>query len=122
MKTAQIIAVSAMLCLVGCAAKQEHFTPPSAVEVQRNVARVREYVKPEGRKAYAELEKSLTEYQSRVESQTKELIKAQDSAAYWHDKQVKALKELWIWRSIAIASILCVVAYIGIKTSWRFLI
>jgi uncharacterized lipoprotein NlpE involved in copper resistance len=122
MKTAQIISISAMLCLVGCATKQEYFTPPSAVEVQRNVSRVREYVKPEGRVAYAELEKSLNDYQAKVESQTKELIKAQDSAEYYHNKQIKALKELWIWRSIAIASILCVVAYIGIKTGWRLAI
>ena len=120
MKTAQIIAISAMLCLVGCARQEEHFTPPSAVQVQRNVSRVREYVKPEGKAAYLDLEKSIADYQAKVEAQTKELIKAQDSAAYWHDKQVAALKELWIWRSIALVSILCVVGYIGVKTAWKF--
>jgi hypothetical protein len=123
MKTAQIIAVSAMLCLVGCAhQKEEHFTPPSSVEVQRNVAKVKEYVKPEGKQAYIDLEKSITNYQEQVEKQTQELAKAQNEAIYWHDKQVKALKELWTWRLIALSAILCVVVYIGIKTSWRFLL
>jgi hypothetical protein len=121
MRTTQFIAVSAMVCLVGCAhQKEEHFTPPSSVEVQRNVAKVAEYVKPEGRKAYIDLEKSLANYQAQVEKQTQELSKAQDDAIYWHDKQQKALKKLWLWRSIAITSILAVVAYIGIKTAWRY--
>jgi hypothetical protein len=121
MKTAQIIAGCAMVCLVGCAhQKEEHFTPPSSVEVQRNVAKVAEYVKPEGKQAYIDLEKSIANYQAQVEKQTQELSKAQDDAIYWHDKQLKALKELWLWRSIAIASILAVVAYIGIKTAWRY--
>jgi len=121
MKTAQIIAGCAMVCLVGCAhQKEEHFTPPSSVEVQRNVAKVGQYVKPDGKQAYIDLEKSLANYQAQVEKQTQELSKAQDDAIYWREKQLKALKELWLWRSIAIASILAVVAYIGIKTAWRY--
>ena len=110
-----------MVCLVGCAhQKEEHFTPPSSVEVQRNVAKVGQYVKPDGKQAYIDLEKSLANYQAQVEKQTQELSKAQDDAIYWREKQLKALKELWLWRSIAIASILAVVAYIGIKTAWRY--
>jgi hypothetical protein len=120
MKTLQIIAVSAMLCLVGCAHHEEHFTPPSVVEVQRNFARVATHIRPEGKAAYIDLQKSLADYQAQVEKQTALLAKAEQDAIYWHNKQVKALKELWLWRSIVIASILCVVAYIGIKTSWRF--
>jgi hypothetical protein len=121
MKALQIIAGFAMLCVVGCAHHEDnHFTPPSSVEVHKNVARVAEYIKPEGKQAYIDLEKSIADYQAQVEKQTALLAKAEQDALYWHDKQTKALKELWIWRSIAIASILAVVGYIGIKTAWRF--
>jgi hypothetical protein len=111
-----------LLCLGGCAHHEEHFTPPSSVEVQRSVAKVGQYVKPEGKTAYLDLEKAIATYQAQVETQTKELAKAQDDAAYWHAKQEKALKELWIWRSIAIASVLAVVGYVGVKTAWRFVL
>lgn len=120
MKALQIIAGIAMLCVVGCAHHEDHFTPPSSVAVQRNVARVAPYVRPEGRTAYNDLEKSLADYQAQVEKQTALLDKAEKDALYWHEKQEKALKELWIWRGIAIASILAVVGYIGIKTAWKF--
>jgi hypothetical protein len=120
MKALHIIAGVAMLCVVGCAHHEDHFTPPSSVEVQRNVARVASYVRPEGKQAYIDLQKSLADYQAQVEKQTTLLDKAEKDAAYWHEKQEKALKELWIWRSIAIASILAVVGYIGIKTAWKF--
>lgn len=121
MKTLKIIAGCAMIVMSGCAIHHEdHFTPPSSVEVQRNVARVAPFVRPEGKAAYIDLEKSLADYQAKVEKQTELLAKAEKDALYWHEKQEKALKELWIWRSIAIASILAVVGYIGIKTAWRF--
>ena len=120
MKALHIIAVFAMLCVMGCAHHEDHFTPPSSVEVQRNVARVAPYVRPEGKQAYIDLQKSLADYQAQVEKQTILLDKAEKDANYWHEKQEKALKELWIWRSIAIASILAVVGYIGLKTAWRF--
>ena len=120
MKYIQIIAGVAMLCVVGCAHHENHFTPPSSVAVQRNVARVAPYVRPEGKAAYIDLEKSLADYQAQVEKQTELLAKAQQDAIYWNEKQVKALKELWVWRGIAIASILAVVGYIGIRTAWKF--
>jgi len=120
MKVLRIIAGCAMICVVGCAHHEDHFTPPSSVEVQRNVARVAPFVRPEGKAAYIDLEKSLADYQAKVEKQTELLAKAEKDALYWHEKQEKALKELWIWRGIAIASILAVVGYIGIKTAWRF--
>jgi hypothetical protein len=123
MKTLQIIAVSAMMCVVGCAHhEKDHYTPPSSVEVQRNVARVAPHIRPEGQAAYLELQKSLSDYQVQVEKQTALLAKAEADAIYWHEKQIKALRELWLWRGIAIFSVVCVVGYIGIKTSWRFLL
>jgi len=118
--TLHYLAVVCILCVAGCAHHEDHFTPPSSVEVQRNVARVAPYVKPEGKAAYIDLEKSLADYQAKVEKQTELLAKAEQDAIYWHEKQEKALKELWLWRSIAIASVLAVVGYIGIKTAWRF--
>ena len=112
----------ATLLVGGCAHNEERFTPPSSVEVQRSVAKVAPFVKPEGKEAYIDLEKSLANYQAQVEKQTQELAKAQQEVLYWHDKQIKALKELWTWRLIALSAILCVVLYIGIKTAWRFAI
>ena len=127
MKSLQIIAriviSCAMLCVVGCAHHEDnHYTPPSSVAVQRNVARISHFVNPEGKSALIDLQKSITDYQVQVEKQTALLAKAEQDAIYWHEKQVKALKELWFWRGIAIFSILAVVGYIGIKTSWRFLL
>jgi len=122
MKTLQIIAVCAMFCVAGCAHHEDnHYTPPSSVEVQRNVARVAPHVRPEGKQAYTDLQKSLADYQAQVEKQTSLLAKAEQDAIYWHEKQLKALRELWMWRGIALISVALVVGYIGIKTSWRFL-
>jgi hypothetical protein len=126
MKTLQIIAriviSCAMLCVVGCASREDnHYTPPSSVEVQRNVARVAPHIRPEGKSAYIDLQKSITDYQVQVEKQTALLAKAEADAIYWHNKQIKALRELWMWRGIALISVALVVGYIGIKTSWRFL-
>jgi hypothetical protein len=121
MKTLQIIAGCAMLLLVGCAHNEEnHFTPPSSVAVQRNVARVASYVRPEGKAAYIDLQNSLSDYQVQVEKQTALLAKAEQDAIYWHEKQVKALKELWMWRGIALMSVALVVGYVGLKTAWKF--
>jgi hypothetical protein len=126
MKTLQIIAriviSCAMLCVAGCAHHEDHYTPPSSVEVHRNVARVAPFVRPEGKEAYIDLQKSITDYQAQVEKQTALLAKAEADAIYWHEKQVKALRELWAWRGIALISVALVVGYIGIKTSWRFLL
>jgi hypothetical protein len=120
--TLQYLAVLCVLCVAGCASKNEdHYTPPSSVEVHRNVARVAPFVRPEGKSAYIDLQKSITDYQAQVEKQTALLAKAEQDAIYWHEKQVKALRELWAWRGIALISVALVVGYIGIKTSWRFL-
>lgn len=120
MKSAQIIAAIAMMCVAGCAHHEDHYTPPSSVEVQRNVARVAPYVKPEGRAAYIDLQKSLADYQKKVEEQTRLLAKAENDAIYWHEKQVKALRELWVWRGIALVAVASVVLYVGARTAWTF--
>ena len=121
MKTDHIIAVIAMLCVVGCAHKEKTtYTAPSIVGVRTSVEKLKPLVKPEGQKAVSNLESAITAYEVQVDQQSKDLAKAQNDVVYWHGKQEKALKELWFWRGIAIVSILCVVGYIGIKTAWRF--
>jgi uncharacterized lipoprotein YajG len=111
----------AALLLAGCATHDKTaFTPPSAVAVQKSLATAKQYVKPEGKKAFSDLSQALTEYQGKVDEQTIRLSKAEEQAAYWHQKHSEALSRLWWWRGLAIGSVAFVVIYIGIKSSWRF--
>jgi hypothetical protein len=121
MKAIQIIASLAMVMLVGCVHQEKAtYTAPSVVAVRTSVEKLKPLVKPEGQKAISNLETAITSYEVQVDQQARDLAKAQNDVVYWHGKQEKALKELWLWRGIAIASILCVVGYIGIRTAWRF--
>ena len=117
--------------LVGCSHTNPHaFIAPSSSAIVGDIGRARiSAVKAQhGDKqaakdvvdALSKAQDDLGSYTKKVEEQALLLTKASDEANYWHSKQTKALKELWIWRSIAIASILAVVGYIGLKTSWRF--
>jgi hypothetical protein len=119
----KVFIVLASIFLVGCASNNEipKYTAPSVVAVKNSVEKLKPLVKPEGKKAVESLEMAIKLYEYEVDQQAKALAKAQNDAAYWHGKQEKALRELWTWRLIALFVILCVVAYIGIKTSWRFL-
>lgn len=122
-RTLHIFAVLFILCVVGCAHRDKPtYTAPSVVAVKTGVEKVRQYVRPEGHTAVKELSEAITTYETQVADQSLALVKAQEEAVYWNAKQVKALKELWVWRGIAIVSIVCVVGYIGIKTSWKFLV
>ena len=119
--TLQYLAVLCILCVVGCAHQSKvTYTAPSVVPVRASVEKLKPLVKPEGQKAVSNLESAITVYEAQVDQQAKDLAKAQNDVVYWHEKQEKALKELWFWRGIAIVSILCVVGYIGIRTAWRF--
>jgi len=117
-----ILIVCASIILIGCASNKEKetYAAPSVVAVRTSVEKLKPLVKPEGQKAISNLESAITSYEVQVDKQAKDLAKAQNDVVYWHDKQEKALKELWFWRGIAIVSILCVIGYIGIKTAWRF--
>jgi hypothetical protein len=122
------------LLLVGCAHPPKHYSAPSPAAVVQSLdkakasaSNLKKYVKPEGMDELASLQnhldgayKSLLDYSIKVDDLSKQLAKAQDDVVYWHGKQVKALKELWLWRGIAIASVLAVVGWFGLKTSWRF--
>ena len=48
-----------------------------------------------------------------------EAVKGWEKAAYWEAKQKKALKELWIFRSILIAIATIVVGVVGFKIAKR---
>ena len=119
--TTLLTTLALSLTTLGCAHQEKaSYTAPSVVAVKTGVEKLRQYVRPEGQKAVAELSDAITTYQKQVDDQSLALAKSQGEVVYWHEKQVKALKELWFWRGIAIISILCVVGYVGIKTAWRF--
>ena len=132
---AQIIAVFAMLCVVGCAHQDKHdYFPPSSVEVQKAVANTKDraialkaHITKEGEADYQALmasikssQDTLFDFDAKVGAQAKELSKAKDEANYWHDKQSKALRELWWWRGAALVILATVLVGVGIKTGWRF--
>jgi hypothetical protein len=132
-----IFIICAMGLLVGCSSneKQSYF-PPSSIPLNQSVAKatskvaaVTPFVKPEGAVALKELSNALFDaqvevgkYVGQVNEQSRELAKAQNDVVYWHQKQEKALRELWAWRLLALFSILSVVVYIGVKTAWRFVL
>ena len=117
----KLLVVCALVLLVGCATQDKsQYTAPSVVGVRTSIEKLKPLVTtPAGSAVIKELNSAVDTYQAQVDQQAKDLAKAQNDAAYWHQKQEKALKELWTWRLIALSAILCVVLYIGIKTSWR---
>jgi hypothetical protein len=126
--------VFASAFLIGCAHEKAPSYAPSSVALVGSIGTavtkasvVKKYVKPEGQTAVKELETSLFEaqvnvgkYISQVDEQARELSKAQNEVVYWHSKQLKALRELLAWRGLALLTILSVVVYFGIKTSWKY--
>jgi hypothetical protein len=119
--TIALATLALSLTTLGCAHKDKPtYTAPSVVAVKTSVEKVRQHVRPEGHAAVKELSEAITTYEAQVQDQSLALEKSQGEVVYWHNKQVKALKELWVWRGIALVSIVCVVGYIGIKTSWKF--
>jgi len=117
-----ILIVCASILLIGCASKEPvKYTAPSVVAVKTGIERLKPHItNPEGNAAIKELITAVDTYESQVDQQSKDLAKAQSDASYWHEKQVKALKELWWWRKIAWAGVACVVFYVGIRTAWTF--
>ena len=117
--------------MIGCTHGNPHaFIAPSSAAIagdlglaKRSAIKAMEGDKKAAKQVVEDVSKAeadLVIYAKKVDEQASLLTKASDEANYWHSKQTKALKELWLWRSIAIASILAVVGYIGLKTSWRF--
>lgn len=116
------LALLPCILLTACAATKQTlpYTPPSVVPVRVGIEKLKPLVKPDGKAVVAELETALGTYQAQVDQQSLDLAKAQNDAAYWASKHNDALKKLWWWRGIALAAILAVVAYLGMKTAWRF--
>jgi hypothetical protein len=122
-----------LACLGGCVHSDPHaFLPPSSAAVSQDFSDIKAsaLAAQHGDKkasqqlidALSKAQNDLNIYDKKVDAQATLLSKVSDQANYWHAKQTKALKELWMWRAIALFSILAVVGYIGIKTSWRFLL
>ena len=123
MKALQIIAIGAMLCVVGCAKHENtHYTAPSVVGVRTSIEKLKPHVNTAGFAAIKELNTAVDSYQAQVEQQSIALSKAQQDSAYWHQKHSECLSRLWWWRGLAIGIVAFVVIYIGVKTSWRFLL
>ena len=118
----KIIIVFASALLIGCASKEPvKYTAPSVVAVKTGIERLKPHITTSaGNAAIKDVITAINSYEAQVDQQSKDLAKAQNDSAYWRSKQVKALKELWWWRGIALISVALVIAYIGIKTAWKF--
>ena len=117
----KLLIVCALGLLIGCAKEKAQYTAPSVVGVKTSIEKLKPHItNSAGNAAIKDVISAVNTYQAQVDQQSKDLAKAQNDAAYWHVKQIKALKELWTWRLISISGILCVVVYVGIKTAWKF--
>jgi uncharacterized protein YcfL len=118
----KIIIIFASALLIGCASKEPvKYTAPSVVAVKTGIERLKPHITTSaGNAAIKDVITAINSYEAQVDQQSKDLAKAQNDSAYWRSKQVKALKELWWWRGIALISVALVIAYIGIKTAWKF--
>jgi hypothetical protein len=121
----------------GCSAtKPSVYIPPSSIAVvkavqgtREKVSEVKKFVRAEGLPVIAELEQkvedtqtSLVSYVAQVDALTSRVMQAENDAAYWQSKQVKALKELYFWRLIALSIAAAITVWIGIRTSWKFIV
>jgi hypothetical protein len=75
----------------------------------------------------AKADKELTAYAAKADAQVKLLNsanedknKALESANYWQEKQAKALREIWIWRSIAFVVIVSILGIVLAKLGFKF--
>ena len=118
----QIIIVFASALLIGCASKDPvKYTAPSVVAVKTGIERLKPHITTSaGNAAIKDIITAVDAYEAQVDQQSKDLAKAQNDSAYWREKQVKALKELWWWRGMALVGVACVVFYVGIRTAWTF--
>jgi hypothetical protein len=129
-----IIIVCASVLLIGCANEKVTSYPPSSVALVGSLGTavtkasvVKQYVKPEGQAALKELETSLFDaqvnvgkYVAQVDEQSRQLGQVQSEVVYWHQKQLKALRELLFWRGLVLLFSLSVITYLGVKTAWKF--
>lgn len=123
------------ILLTGCAStKPTLYTPPSSLALVKavqgtkaKVEEVKKYVRPEGAAVVQQLEQkveetqtSLDSYVGQVDALTTRAIKAENDASYWQSKHYQDLKIIWRWRLIALATVLAVIGYVGLRTAWKF--
>ena len=125
MKTLPLI--SLLVLLTGCAsAPRNHSTPmwsaPAPGKVIAAVSKISAKAPPSMKAETGELTSAIAGYVKQVEDQTEQLNKTTEEkndaialAEKWHQKQVKGLKEIWMWRLIFLAEILAVAGWIAWK-------
>ena len=86
-----------------------------------------QYVSAEGKQTEQKLNnsldgaiKSLYSYSIKVNDLGEQIVKAQKDANYWREKHYQDLKIIWFWRLLAFSAVICVIVYLGLKTSWKF--
>ena len=93
---------------------------------QTAAARLAPHVTPEGKPALASLDESLrlaqdevTRYTALVEQESIKRQQAETAAAYWMEKQRKALKEIYVWRGIAAIILGSIAAWFALRMGLR---
>lgn len=129
--------ILACLGLTACAHKEpiRNYAPsPAGIVRSLSTAKakasiLKDSVTPAGQVILAELHTSLDttiaqvgEYSAKVDDLSSQLGKAEESVVYEHSKRVKALKEVWFWRLAAMSLAASIAIWIGIRTSWRFIV
>jgi len=136
--TLGMIALFAMFCS-GCASAPKPVASyaPSSAGVLRAVTSAKahatalrsEVTTPAGLRTLDELNASLDSsllevaaYSAKVDTVSIALTKAEESANYWHEKQIKALKELWLWRIVIMVEVGAVLGYVGLRLGCKLAI
>lgn len=140
-----ILALVASFLIGGCAAparkEDPAYTVPSAAQTMNEVANVQRRVATLEAKAPASLRSEVEQlkanlqrvneqlgaYIKQVETMTAQLneaIKEKNDALarvqYLEEKRAKALEQLWMWRIAFLVAAGFVIAYVAIKTGWKF--
>ena len=126
-----MIALFAIFCS-GCASAPKPVSSyaPSSAGVLKAVAESKahatalrsEVTTPAGLRSLADLHTSLdasisevAAYQAKVDSVSLALSKAEESSTYWKAKQQKALRELWIWRTIIMIEVAAALGWLAFR-------
>lgn len=116
-----------LLILTGCASAPRHssspmWSAPAPGKVIAAVSKISAKAPPSLKAETLELTSAVAGYVKQVEEQTEQLNKTTSEkneaialAEKWHAKQVKGLKEIWMWRLIFLAEILAVAGWIAWK-------
>lgn len=86
-----------------------------------------EVTTPAGLRTLADLHSSLdasisevAAYSAKVDSVSLALSKAEESSKYWKEKQQKALRELWIWRTIIMVEVAAALGWLAFRLGLKF--